>query len=131
MAHFAQLNAKNVVERVLVINDNDATTEEEGVTFIHGLVGSNETWKQTSYNTRGGVHINGGTPFRKNFAGIGYKYDADKDAFIPPQKFSSWTLNETTCLWEPPIAKPDDGNQYYWDEEAYQSDNTEGWVLIE
>jgi len=131
MAHFAQLNAKNVVERVLVINDNDATTEEEGVTFIHGLVGSNETWKQTSYNTRGGVHINGGTPFRKNFAGIGYKYDADKDAFIPPQKFSSWTLNETTCLWEPPIAKPDDGNQYYWDEEAYQADNTEGWVLIE
>lgn len=131
MAHFAQLNAKNVVERVLVINDNDATTEEEGVTFIHGLVGSNETWKQTSYNTRGGVHINGGTPFRKNYACIGYKYDADKDAFIPPQPYDSWTLNETSCLWEPPIAKPDDGNQYYWDEEAYQADNTEGWVLIE
>jgi len=117
MAHFAQLNAKNIVERVLVVNDNDATTEQNGITFLQSLYGSNETWKQTSYNTRGGVHINGGTPFRKNYAGIGYKYDADKDAFIPPQPFNSWSLDETTCLWEAPVAYPEDGERYKWNEE--------------
>ena len=129
MAHFAQLNAKNIVERVLVVNDNDATTEANGIAFLQSLYGSNETWKQTSYNTRGGVHINGGTPFRKNYACIGYKYDSDKDAFIPPQPFNSWSLNETTCLWEAPLTKPD--GDYYWDEDAYQTDNTTGWVLVE
>ena len=128
MAHFAQLNAKNIVERVLVVNDNDASTEENGIAFLQSLYGPNETWKQTSYNTRGGVHINGGTPFRKNYACIGYKYDADKDAFIPPQPFASWSLNETTCLWEAPLTKPN--GDYYWDEDAYQADNTTGWVEV-
>jgi len=118
MAHFAQLNANNIVERVLVVNDNDATTEENGNAFLQSLYGSNETWKQTSYNTRGGVHINGGTPFRKNYACIGYKYDADKDAFIPPKPYESWTLNETTCLWEAPVVYPDDGERYNWNEET-------------
>ena len=130
MAHFAQLNAKNIVERVLIVNDNDATTEENGIAFLQSLYGSNETWKQTSYNTRGGVHINSGTPLRKNFAGIGYKYDSDKDAFIPPQPFNSWSLNETTCLWEAPLTYPTDGLDYEWDEDAYQADNTTGWVEV-
>jgi len=66
---------------------------------------------------------------RKNYAGIGYTYDATKDAFIPPQPFASWTLNDDTCLWEAPVAYPDDGNMYQWDEDAYQSDNEAGWVL--
>ena len=123
MAHFAQLNAKNIVERVLVVNDNDATTEENGIAFLQSLYGSNETWKQTSYNTRGGVHINGGTPFRKNYACIGYKYDADKDAFIPPKPYESWTLNETTCLWEAPVAQPE--GSYRWNED------NQTWDLIE
>ena len=125
MAHFAQLNAKNIVERVLVVNDNDATTEENGNAFLQSLYGSNETWKQTSYNTRGGVHINGGTPFRKNYACIGYKYDADKDAFIPPKPYESWALNESTCLWEAPVELPDDGQQYIWNE------GTTNWTLVE
>ena len=88
-------------------------------------------------NTRGGVHYesDSNTPssdqskaLRKNHAGIGYTYDETKDAFIPPQQFSSWTLNNTTCLWEPPISKPSDGKTYRWDESLYQSDNTKGWV---
>ena len=70
-------------------------------------------WKQTSYNTYGGVHQLGGTPLRKNYAGIGYTYDEDKDAFIPKQPFNSWTLNEDTCQWEAPSARPDDGKFYY------------------
>lgn len=76
------------------------------------------TWIQTSYNTRGGVHIQDGTPLRKNYAGVGYTYDSTRDAFIPPQPYNSWTLNETSCLWEPPTAYPDDGNQYTWNEDT-------------
>ena len=95
-------------------------------------------WIQTSYNTRGGVHYepNSITPssdqskaLRKNYAGIGFVYDSDKDAFYEPQPYASWKLNNTTCIWEPPIALPNDGNGYYWDESVYQSDNTKGWVL--
>jgi len=95
-------------------------------------------WVQTSYNTRGGVHYNpetgevdDGIPFRKNFAGIGYTYDADRDAFIPPKPHNSWVLNEESCLWESPIMYPTDGSIYTWDEQAYQADNTTGWVLVE
>ena len=73
-------------------------------------------WVQTSYNTYGGVHKLGGTPLRKNFAGVGYTYDSMKDAFIPPKPFNSWTLNETTCLWEAPVARPEDDNRYTWNE---------------
>jgi hypothetical protein len=75
-------------------------------------------WIQTSYNTHGGVHANGGTPLRKNYAGIGYSYDAGRDAFIPQKPFASWTLNDTTCLWDAPVAMPTDGKMYTWDEEA-------------
>ena len=122
--NFVKLGIGNVVERVEVISNNVATTEQAGVDFLNNLYGTNDIWKQTSYNTRGGVHLTGGTPFRKNFAGIGFKYDQTKDAFIEPRPFSSWTLNETTCLWEAPIPKPEltqeqiDNNNYYrWNEE--------------
>ena len=85
-----------------------------------------DVYKQTSYNTRGGVHYQAdNTPsadqskaFRKNYAGLGYTYDAGRDAFIPPKPYASWVLNETTCLWEAPVAYPDDGGRYTWDEDA-------------
>ena len=76
------------------------------------------TWKQTSYNTYGGVHSLDGTPFRKNFAGVGYTYDETKNAFISPKPFNSWSLNETTCLWEAPVAYPDDNKEYEWNEDT-------------
>ena len=86
----------------------------------HGL-----TCKRTSYNTQGGVHQNGGTPFRKNYAGIGYTYDSVRDAFYAPQPYESWTLNEDTCLWEAPVAYPENENLYLWDEESLK------WILAE
>jgi hypothetical protein len=73
-------------------------------------------WIQTSYNTRGGVHANGGTPLRKNYAGIGFTYDRNRDAFIPPQPYPSWTLNENTCLWDAPTPMPTEGGPYTWNE---------------
>jgi hypothetical protein len=84
-----------------------------------------DVYKQTSYNTHGGVHALGGTPLRKNYAGIGYTYDAGRDAFIPPKPYASWVLNETTCLWDAPVAYPDDGKRYSWDEA------TTSWVEVE
>ena len=124
MAHFAKLGKGNIVERVEVVSDDIATTEQAGVDFLNNLYGTRDVWKQTSYNTRGGEHLLDGTPFRKNYAGIGFKYDQTRDAFIPPKPFNSWTLNETTCLWEAPIPKPEltqeqiDNNNYYrWNEE--------------
>ena len=88
-------------------------------------LGLGGTWVQTSYNTRGGVHTNGGTPLRKNYAGIGYTYDPARDAFIPPKPFDSWILNEDTCLWDAPTPYPTDGGMYYWDE------GTLAWVAVE
>jgi len=116
MAHFSKLGIGNKVLRVEVISNNVATTEQDGVDFLNNLYGTNDVWKQTSYNTKGGIHLLGGTPFRKNYAGIGFKYDQTRDAFIPPKPYPSWTLNETTCLWEAPIDKPDDGQSYDWNE---------------
>jgi len=116
MAHFAKLDAKNEV--VFVTAGKDEETEGE-LTLRTGAI-----YKQTSYNSRGGIHLLGGTPLRKNYAGIGYKYDAQRDAFIPPQPFPSWTLNEQTCLWDCPVAYPTDGQQYQWDEE------TINWALV-
>jgi hypothetical protein len=75
-----------------------------------------DVYKQTSYNTHGGIHSNGGTPYRKNFASIGYTYDSGRDAFIPPKPFASWSLNESTCLWDAPTSMPTDGKMYKWDE---------------
>ena len=116
MAHFAKLGIGSKVERIEVISNDIATTEQAGVDFLNNLYKTNDVWKQTSYNTIGGVHVLGGTPFRKNYAAIGFKYDQTKDAFIPPKPFQSWILNETSCIWEAPVAKPDDGQSYDWNE---------------
>ena len=133
MAYFAKLNNNNIVENVISINntvitDNNGVEQEQlGVNFINNLYGTNDIWKQTSYNTIGGVHKLNGTPFRKNYAGMGYTYDSQRDAFISPKPFNSWILNESTCRWESPVAKPTtelEGNQYYtWNEE------TQSWTL--
>jgi hypothetical protein len=118
MAHFAKLGVGNIVLAVHRVHNDVATTEQAGVDFLNNLYGTNDIWKQTSYNTRGGVHLLGGTPFRKNYAGIGFKYDQYRDAFIAKQPFNSWTLNETTYLWEAPSARPDDDKRYEWNEET-------------
>ena len=115
MAHFAKLDENNIVLNVHVVDNVNAPTEAAGIAYLKGIHGWDK-WKQTSYNTYGGVHKLGGTPFRKNHAGIGFTYDEDKDAFIPKQPFNSWTLNEDTCQWEAPVAKPDDGKMYDWNE---------------
>ena len=114
MAHWAEIDNDNIVTRVLVVADN----VEDGQAFLADELGLGGTWTKTSYNTIGGVHTNGGTPFRKNFAGIGYTFDAAKDAFIPPKPFASWTLNNASCLWEAPTAMPTDEKLYTWDEET-------------
>ena len=113
MAHYALLDRNNVVVQVITGVD-----ENEGI-YDWELFYTQETRlqaKRTSYNTIGGVHMTGGAPYRKNYAGIGYTYDPQRDAFIPPKPYPSWILNEQTCLWEPPVAMPDDGKLYQWDE---------------
>ena len=125
MAHFAKLGVGNIIEKVSVVSNDIATTEQAGVDFLNNLYGSRDVWKQTSYNTKAGVHLNGGTPFRKNYAGVGYTYDQTRDAFIPKKPYNSWILNETTCNWEAPVAKPDDGQRYSWNEETQQWDLNE------
>ena len=130
MAHFAKLGSGNIVERVEIVSNDIAITEQAGVEFLQNLYKDRAVWKQTSYNTIGGVHKLGGTPFRKNYAGVGYKYDSTRDAFYEPKPYQSWSLNETTCLWEPPIPMPINENKYIWNEENYQVDNTTGWVQI-
>ena len=119
MAHFAEVDSNNVVVRVLVVGDEQ---EERGQEFLANDLGLGGTWLKTSYNTQGGVHTLGGTPFRKNYAGIGYTYDSVRDAFIPPKPFNSWTLDEETCLWEAPVAYPSDGKLYTWDEDNQEWD---------
>ena len=123
MASFAKigLNGK-VIEVQSVVNEvlhdsNGVEQEVNGIDFLTKLTGY-PVWKQTSYNTKGGVHLSGGTPLRKNHAGIGFTYDEDRDAFIPPKPFNSWVLNEDTCNWEAPIAYPQDGNKYRWKEQT-------------
>jgi len=118
MAHFAKLGTGNIVERVEVVSNDIATDEQTGVDFLNDLYKTRDVWKKTSYNTKGGVHLLGGTPFRKNYAGVGYTYNQTKDAFIPPKPFDSWILNETTCLWEAPVDYPSDGKDYQWDESS-------------
>ena len=106
MSHFAKIE-DGIVTQVIVAEQD---------VIDSGLFGDPSCWVQTSYNTRGGVHINNGTPLRKNFAGIGFRYDAYRDAFIPPRQYLTWSLNEETCLWEPPVPCPNDGKKYRWDE---------------
>jgi hypothetical protein len=107
MSHFAKVNAQGIVEQVIVAEQ----------AFINSLPDTS-SWVQTSYNTYGGAHKNGGTPLRKNYAGIGYAYDVAKDAFIPPKPYESWVLDENTCLWQAPVSMPQDGGPYYWDEQT-------------
>ena len=118
MAHFAKLGVGNIVETVIVVSNDVATTEQAGVDFINKLYNTRDVWKKTSYNTFGGEHSSGGTPFRKNYAGVGFQYDQQRDAFIPPKPFNSWILNESTCLWNAPIEYPQDDNEYIWNEQT-------------
>lgn len=113
MAHFAHIK-DGIVDQVIVIDQETLNT---------GNWGNPSEWVQTSYNTQGGQHPEG-RPLRKNYAGIGYSYDAGRDAFIPPKPFTSWLLNEDTCLWAAPVAMPTDGKMYTWDEE------TTSWVEV-
>ena len=119
MAHFAEVGLDNIVLRVVVVNNNELLDSEGveqeslGAEFCRNLFGG--TWVQTSYNGN----------IRKNFAGANYTYDTSRDAFVPPQPFASWTLDEDTCLWEAPVARPDDTNSYTWDED------TQSWLLDE
>jgi len=114
MAHFAKLGTGNIVERVEVVSNDIATTEQAGVDFLNNLYKTSDVWKQTSYNNN----------IRKNYAGRGYIYDEDRDAFIPPKPFNSWVLNETTCRWEAPVAYPNDDQYYIWNED------TQSWNLV-
>ena len=115
MSHFAQIDGNNIVTQVLVIEQDVVDT---------GLFGEPSSFIQTSYNTQGGVHTQGGTPLRKNYAGIGYTYDSGRDAFIPPKPYNSWVLNENTCLYEAPTPMPTDDKMYTWDEA------TTSWVEV-
>ena len=133
MASFAKLDNNNIVEQVISVNNtellnNGIESETKGIEFCKSLFGQETNWKQTSYNTQTGIHKLGGVPFRKNHAGIGYIYDEDRNAFYSQKPFDSWILNESTCNWEAPVAKPTtelEENQYYsWNE------STLSWDLV-
>ena len=141
MAHYAKLGLDNIVTAVVAVDTIDCMTrggiekEEIGLAHLvkhHG----HELWKKCSYNTRGGEHSGGGTPFRANYPGIGWYYNSEHDIFHPARPYASHTLNTTTGMWDPPIPQPElteaeaEAMSYYrWDEDAYQADNTAGWVL--
>jgi len=147
MASFAKIGLNNKVIEVLSVHNNElldsngVEQETNGIDFLTKLTGWS-IWKQTSYNTFGGEHKLGGTPLRKNHAGIGFTYDENRDAFIPPKPFNSWILNETSCLWEAPIPKPNNETEslrYSWNEETQQWDQynytwnetNQTWDLVE
>ena len=114
MSHFAKIDENNLVTQVIVAEQDVINT---------GLFGDPALWIQTSYNTYGGVHSLGGTPLRKNYAGIGYTYDSARDAFIAPKPFNSWVLDEFTCMWNPPTPMPvSEDKTYSWDE------STTSWI---
>ena len=132
MAHFAQLDDNNVVTQVIVVSNDDTSdsngveTESIGVAFCQKLLGAETNWKQTSYNSK----------MRVRYAGIGYSYNSGLDAFVPPQPYASWTLDNSTADWKAPLTEPtltDEqraaGSYYTWDESAYQADNSTGWTL--
>ena len=130
MAYFAKIGLNGRVITVVSVNNevlkdsNGVEREELGVEFLNKFYGW-PIWKQTSYNTHEGVHKNNGIPFRKNYAGIGYTYNADIDAFVPPKPFASWTLNNETAHWEAPVAMPIDDKMYTWDEA------TTSWKIVD
>lgn len=113
MAHYALLNYKNIVTKVVTGIDEDSVDQNLELVYQQKF---GQLCKRTSYNTMGGVHREGGTPYRKNFACVGDTYDETRDAFIPPKPHDSWTLNESTCLWDPPTPMPLDGQEYVWNE---------------
>ena len=121
MAHFAQLDEQGLVIEIVrvaneeLLDDEGNEVEKKGVDFLHDLFGDDKIWKQTSYSGS----------FRKNYAGIGYTYDSGRDAFIPPQPFPSWTLDEDLCTWYPPVPRPDDHHMYLW------SEKVTNWILLE
>jgi len=130
MAHYAFINEENIVTEVITGIDEDNTdTLPEGFASWEAWYADfrGQTCKRTSYNTFENSHLLGGTAFRGNYAGIGMTYDTDNDVFYLPQPYGSWTLS-SNWAWEAPIAYPTDGLYYYWDEDAYQADNTTGWV---
>ena len=120
MAHYAFLDENNIVTEVIVGNPEGGLIDWES----HYGAFRGQLCKRTSFNTHGGVHATGGTPLRKNYAGIGYTYDHERDAFIPPKPFPSWVLNEESCLWDAPTPYPTDGGKYQWDE------STTSWVAV-
>lgn len=120
MAHYAVLDKNNVVTQVFVGKDEHEPLPDGVISWETYYVA-----KRTSYNTQGGQHLTGGTPYRKNYAGIGFTYDETRDAFIPPQPYSSWTLDEAKCLWESPAPMPTDGKLYAW------SEDDQTWLEIE
>jgi hypothetical protein len=112
MAHFAEVNSDNIVTRVLVVGDDQ---ESRGQEFLATDLGLGGNWKKTSYNTSGGVHATGGTPFRKNYAGVGFTYDEARDAFYAPKPYTSWILDEETCVWNAPTPMPvEEGKMFAW-----------------
>ncbi len=128
MAHYAFINDNNIVTEVIVgINEDNTETLPEGFADWEEWYGDfrGQTCKRTSYNTIANTHSGDGTPFRGNYAGIGYTYDYARDAFIPPKPYASWTLDETTCLWKAPVEYPDDDKMYTWNEENKEWDLTE------
>jgi len=130
MAHFAKIGLNNKVINVVAVDNrnledsNGIEQEQNGINFLESITGWS-IWVQTSYNTIKGIHKLNGTPLRKNYAGIGYTYDEDRNAFIPKKPFNSWLLNETTCQWEAPVAKPNNNNLYTWNE------TTTNWDIVE
>ena len=132
MAHYTLLDDNNVVVQVFPGMDEYA----DGVDWEHHYGAMHQmTCKRTSYNTSANQHLEGGTPYRKNFAGVGFVYDEEKDAFIPPKPLESFVLDEDKCEWYPPITQPQltegQTGMYVWNEEAYQNDNTQGWEYID
>ena len=138
MAHYSFINDENIVVEVITGKDeNDLETLPEGFASWEEYYETKRdglTCKRTSYNTQAGEHLNGGTAFRGNYAGIGFTYDPDNDVFYAQSPHSSWVLNETSWIWEAPLPRPDPQTDYVWDEDVYQADTsdpkTQGWVLI-
>tara|TARA_Y100001951_G_scaffold69157_1_gene56076 strand:+ start:1089 stop:1475 length:387 start_codon:yes stop_codon:yes gene_type:complete len=125
MAHFAKLGVGDIVLEVHAVSNDIVTSEQAGIEFLQKLHRDRAVWKQTSYNTREGQHLLGGTPLRKNYAGKGFQYDSTRDAFIPPKPYNSWIFNETTCVYDPPVARPNNTDIFSWNEDG------QSWDLVD
>jgi len=145
MAHFAKISEENIVLTVNAVDNGNVASEEKGQAFLERVHGWPEhLWIQTSYNTIANIHQLGGTPFRGNYAGIGYTWDSDNEIFWPLKPHTSWSKDVPNASWKAPIEKPEITSEqqsqnlafiyfweYIWDEDAYQADNTNGWVLTD